>query len=136
MLILRNFDVYLHAKDGGQTFYSLLFTVHSFTRTFYWLLVTFYSLLFTLLFHSLLIIFYSLFLFINFYYLIVKLWKLSDVKSINITWLSINNFRSLRCAVRLIGKTYVSTHLKHFSKFRTAFESLYDWLKRAQYCSI
>ena len=41
------------------------------------------------------------------------------------------------------GKAYVSPHLKHFSKyaaaiseFRAAFESLYAWLKRVQYCSI
>ena len=38
---------------------------------------------------------------------------------------------------------YVSTHLKHFSKgeaaiseLRTAFKSLYSWLKSAKCCSI
>ena len=46
-------------------------------------------------------------------------------------WLNFRNF------------DYVIRHLKHFSKreaaiseLRAAFESLYAWLKRAQYCSI
>ena len=36
-----------------------------------------------------------------------------------------NNFiRSPRNGVKLIGKTYVSTHLKHFSKYEAAFSEL------------
>ena len=53
------------------------------------------------------------------------------------------NFRSPKNAVKLIGKTYFSTHLKHFSKheaviseLRAVFESLHAWFKRAQYWPI
>ena len=86
------------------TRYSLLLTRYSllFTRYFTtsWLLVTTFllfirqSLLLTryslfyfsfVTTYSLLITFYSLFLFINFYYLLVKLWKLNDVKNLNIS---------------------------------------------------
>ena len=45
--------------------------------------------------------------------------------------------------MKLIGKAYVSPYLKQFSKYDAAisellaaFESLYAWLKRAQYCFI
>ena len=83
------------------TFYTLLFTRYFLRVTRYYLLVTFYSLIVT--FYSLLLScyslfyfsfvttyslitnFYSLFLFINFCYFLVKLWKLSDVKNLNIS---------------------------------------------------
>ena len=55
----------------------------------------------------------------------------------------LKNFRNPRNAVKLISKTYVSPHIKHFSKYEAAiyelcaaFESLYAWLKRAQCCFI
>ena len=136
--------------ERRQTFYSLLVTRSFLLLTHYFLLVTTYSLLVTtfsllvvrcfllvaryfsfvtrysLLYfsfvttYSLLVTFNSLFLFINFYYLLAKLWKLSDVKNLNISQyasnlhierlkefqnlfqLSINNFRSPRNAVKLI----------------------------------
>ena len=143
------------------TRYYLLVTRYYFLVTFYLLLIR-YSLLLTRYFllyfsfvttYSLLITFYSLFIFINFYYLLVKLWKLSDVKNLSISlhasnlhierlkefqnlfYLSINNFRSARNAVKLIGKAYASPHLKHFSRYeaaifelQAAFESLYAFL--------
>ena len=66
----------------------------------------------------------------------------------NLFQLSINKFKSpkrnfKRNAFKLIGKNYASPHLNHLSKYeaaiselRAAFESLYAWLKRAQYCFI
>ena len=131
--------------------YSLLF-IRSLLITTYWLLST---LLFLVTTYSLLINFYSLFLFINFCYLLVKLWKLSDVKNLNksqyasklhikrltefqnLFQSSINNFRSPRNAVKLIGKAYVSTKYEAaISELQAAFESLFAWFKRGQYCSI
>ena len=57
--------------------------------------------------------------------------------------ISTKSFRISRNAVKLTGKTYASTHLKHLWKYeaasfelQAAFESSYAWLKRAQYCSI
>ena len=124
------------------TCYSLLFTCYSLLRNS--LLLIRYSLLYFsfVTTYLLLITFYSLFLFIKFYYLLVKLWKLSDVKSLNISYyasslhikrlkefqnlfqLSINIFRSPKNAVKLIGKTYVNPHLKHFSKYEAAISEL------------
>ena len=114
------------------TCYHLLVTLYYFLATFCLLLVTTYSLLFTLLFicHYLFVTHYFLLIvfFINFYYLLVKLWKLSDVKNLkisyhasnlnngrskefqNLLYLSINNFKSSRNAVKLIRKAYVSPH--------------------------
>ena len=142
------------------TCYSLLYSLYSLLDTRHYLFVTpRYLILVTT--YSLLITFFSLLFFIYFYYLLVKLWKLSNIKNLNISQyasnlhikllkefqnlfqLSLNNFISPRNAVKLIEKTYVSPHLKHFSKykaaiyeFRVAFESLHAWLKRTQYCFI
>ena len=143
--------------------YLLLFTSYQLLFIRYSLLLTCYSLLYFsfVATYSLLITFYSLYLFITFYYFLAKLRKMSYVTNLNISQyasnrhierlkkfqnlfqLSINNFRNPRNAVKSIGKTYVSPHIKHFSKYeaaiselRAAFGSLYAWFKLAQYCSI
>ena len=114
--------------------YFLLVTRCFLLVTCYFSFVTRYYLLVTLYFtfDSSLLIRYHYFLlivfFINFYYLLVKLWKLSDVKNLkisyhasnlnngrskefqNLLYLSINNFKSSRNAVKLIRKAYVSPH--------------------------
>ena len=47
----------------------------------------------------------------------------------NLFYLSINNFKSPRNAVKLIGKTYGSSHLKHFSKYEAAISECAQLLK-------
>ena len=151
-LLVTRYQLLFTRSSFLVTFQSLLLTRYSLLLTCYFLLVTRCILLVTCYFsfvttYSLLITFYQLFLFINFYSLLVQVWKLSDVKNViisqyasnlhierlkkfqNLFQLSINNFRSPRNAVKLIGKTYVNPHLKHFSKYEAAISELWPTFK-------